>query len=577
MVIMGIGRRDKMKKGICFLLLSILTLLSVQLCAEVKVSAEMEESGLYENLPLKGMITISRPSGESIAENSFMLNNAPLAVDKVNEVKMTAEGDLVLSMYRFELKPQPKGLHALGSITVKVGGKEYRTNSTTYEVLPMSPTAVVKEPGSSQEVFLKLEAFVNGPTTLFPGQKTFVGYRYIFNGNIETTVENTPLLDAKGLVKVGDKIIKKAEQGDLSILQITQIVQGDKPGEYTYGPSILEGFAYDDSSGKRVYSKKKLSTVVAPITITVKPYPVEGKPASFNGVIGNYTWKSTLVSPPKVSVGDEMEISIEASGKGNLDTLNLPELCCQPEMSGLFRLSDLPPVGKVEGETKRFDVKLTPLSTSAKEIPSLEFSSFDPDTQKYVVSHTEPIPISVTQLTPPASAPSQKNLPPAAAAQPDWKKELVKTTPIEIQKNEPLSRFDLFNLPFGTWWSLLLIPFGIGLLIFQRNLIIYLEQAKKEVKTKNSGEIFEEAVKAQLGSPEQYSLLNRAFLLKLKEIGELDTSDIAPEQLPQEGVKGEVRAFLQGMEANRYAGKGKIQNENLLRSAKELFDRLGRS
>lgn len=573
------------KTATTFILLSVCYCLGIVtpiLAAEVDVHADVETRELFENMPVKGLITINHPRQTAIDEKTFKLDNAPLAVTLVKEEPMTATGDLVLSIYSFELGPQPKGAHSLPSVSVKVGGKEYRSIPTTYQIkdssAPTSPApGTAAGSGSDSGVVLRFEPFIEGPTVLYPGQQTLVGYNYIFNVNLEATAEETPLLEAKGLIKIGEKIIKEGENQGLNILQVAQIVQGDKPGDYTFGPSRLEGKAYRiNSIGQRNYIKQKIAVTAPALTIKVVPFPTADKPVSFNGALGNYTWQVKLLSPAMVQVGDEVSLGIDASGKGDLASLALPELCCQPGISGFFRLSDLPPIGTVDGPIKHFVVTLRPLTDAIKEIPSLEFSSFDPEAKKYIVVQSEPIPLTVKPAASQASSvrTPKPTTPRQEAPLGDWEDQWNQTSLIAIEGNYPLSSSDLQNLFLGTWWSLLVLPLGVGAFIFQINLKRQLEKMPSQRAAEQGNMLLQEALSAPQGSADQYRLLQKALLVKLVEKQELGSADIAVEQLATSGMQGKVRSLLLAIEEKRFSGQTGYPNAQQLKEAKEIGSEL---
>lgn len=573
---------DKHFKRLFTLILLLLIIPAGGWC-EIKIDIDMPTE-FYENSPMYATIIVSHSKNDKINLGSFKLDNQPIEVELQREQVMTARGDLVLSMYRFLLPAAPKGLHILPRIKLSVAGKEYQSTPRTYEVKTAdSPRAPTREQEAKSKPFLRLEAFINGPQELFPGQRTTLGYRYFFNSAIEMTNETMPLLAAEGLVKIGDKIIKNDELDGIYVQQIEQMVEAAKPGEYTFGPSTIEGRPYENALGRRVYGSQLLSSSVPPITLSVKPFPETGKPASFNGALGSYLWQVSLKSPSTVTIGEEVELLVEAAGSGNIESLNLPELCCQPGMSGLFKLNDLPAVGKVEGKTKRFTVKLRPLSTAIKAIPQLEFSSFDPDAGKYIVFHSKPIPLEVIE---PKNQPTNNAEESDAPKNPSGTKLYTKiqaplqaegqAAAIEIESLYPLKVSDLKNLTLGTWWSLLLIPFSAAAIVFQLNILRYLSELNLSHPKETAWEVFNEALKAKWGSAESHALLNQAFLLKLFEIGEITSHKIPPELLADEGLTGKVRLLLLKMEEQRYAGKSlpKEQADQLLEEAKDLFGQL---
>ena len=224
---------------------------------------------------------------------------------------------------------------------------------------------------------------MEGTQPLYPGQRALVGYRYLYNTSVQLTEENLPLLETTDFRKIGEKIIKDSEQGNLSITDVWQIIEAQQPGEYTYGPSVIAGKPYvQDASGKRVYLKPSLKSEIPPFKVVVDAFP-SGKPGSFNGAVGNFSFTQNLLSAPELRVSDRIDLQMIVSGTGQLDNLMAPDLCCQPGFSGFFKTSDLPTVGKIENNKKIFVVPLYPLTPYVKEIPSVEFSYFDPVKKVY--------------------------------------------------------------------------------------------------------------------------------------------------------------------------------------------------
>ena len=133
---------------------------------------------------------------------------------------------------------------------------------------------------------------------------------------------------------------------------------------------------------------------------------------------------------------------------------------------------------------------------------------------------------------------------------------------------------DLENYLFGVWWVLLIIPIGVGLVYMQINMRRFMIEEAAKTKQKSSEEWFKEAVEAQSATPVFYQALYQAFFTKLKEIGELENANISPEELPLNGIAGEVRSFLLSLEETRFAGKAALSKEEILKQAKLLFQKL---
>lgn len=549
--------------------------------AETKITAEIDQSRvLSENVPLKGTILITHNPADKVDESSFKLKNAKFPVAHVQETPVGASE--VISIYRFELPGKSKGLYVLDEISAKIGGQTYSSVSSSYEVgggrapppsqppVP-APSAAPAVPQASRSVptqpaSLKIEQQVEAPDPFYPGKRGRLIYRYIFSGDIELSKESLPLMKAEGFLKIGEEEVKDYVQGGFSVREINQTIQATKPGIFSFEGAAVEGRAYSvDSSGRRSYDPVALHSETPSLKIEVKPLPTQDKPPSFTGAVGKYTFQVKLNSPKEMNVGDKISLGINIGGPADtIANVQLPELCCLPGMSGLFKLSDLPPSSVVKDNVKQFTVEMRPLSSNAKEIPGLEFSYFDPDAQQFKTVKSEPIPITVHEI-PTTESPTAPSSSSEAAPKP------VSPKAIEIGSNYQLTESDLENRLFGGYSVYWLIPFGIALILLERNLRQASLNRQKTVRPVTSEEVFNEAMKAKADSPLYYQKINQAFLLRLFERGEIPSTEMTSDQLAEAGAPGEVRRYLQSLEEERFSGRGQaIDNKQ----AKVLFERL---
>lgn len=557
----------------------------------IDITAEIQQDGAYENQPLKGTITVTHPNTISIDTNSFLIGNDKLSANFVKDVRIDPSNPTLLSIYNFQLPGKPQGLYALPEISVNVGGKTYHTIMSTYSVQPNTgrsaapppqrqtapqpspePSVPTANPPADGQPSLRLEAGVDGPPTLYPGQVTRFFYKYYFSGNIGLTKEEIPLLDAEGFIKIGEKEFKNNTEGNLSVTEISQVVRAVKPGKYTFGPSQIEGHAYkNDTLGNPVYTSGTLSSIAPIVAVTVLPFPEKTKPASFNGAVGNFTFKTELVSSPKVEVGDDLTLNLIISGKGNLKELTTPDLCCQPGLSGFFQQGDLPPKETANGDTKTVTVQLRILNDKPKEIPSIEFSYFDPDLSSYTTLHSDPIPITIKGTPPPSPGavpppkPSSKEPKPPQA-------NLSATAPIEIESIMPLRSNDLYNLKFGTWWALAALPIGLALLAFQVHLKDYLAWRRSQVIPVTSKDLFTEAFtkKGQCN----FQVLDKAFRLALVESGQLPPGTPEDKELPSTGLNGEVKNLLAFFDEGRFSGRTPLSLDEVRKQSDALYAKI---
>lgn len=569
------------------LLLFASNLLSAQ---DVKVTADVEKPVVIGK-SVRGLLTVIHPADQEVQLNSIKMEGKPLKVELKTEVPLSAGGGGVMSIYAFELPAKDKGLHELPEIELIVGTVSHRSVASTFAVeegssprvapaapsqrqTPSTPAPVRRSiagspPGGDHS--LKLEASASGQSPYFPGQRLRFTYRYIYSGNVELASEVLPLLTTQDFVKVSDRDVRDYAEKGMSIREISQEMEAQKPGDFNLGPSIIEGYAYTlDALGRKVYVRTKLHAEAPAIHLVVKDFPEEGKPISFNGAIGqDMAFQALLLSKPKVSVGDPLSLSVDMQSKSDLKNVPLPELCCQPGFPGVLRLSDLPPVGKINGNVKSFLVELRPLTDRVKEIPSIEFSYFNPTTQKYTTLRSKPIPIQVEPLPSPPPDESKKA--------PETTQESPPTneaTAIEIEGNYDLEERDVRDLFLGTWWATLLLPIGAGFLILQLVIRSDIQRRRGLIKVKTSEEIFAEAL-AQKQPSAFLNRLTEALLMQLKAQGLATVDAKTVHDLSDEGLAGKTKRFLKEIERHRFTGKEVRVDEALVQKSKELFVELG--
>lgn len=565
---------------------------------ETSVAAEIDSYRAFENRPLPGTLTITHESTQKVDPASVLLENKPLKVE-LQKIVPLPPGTGQLSIYSFELPAKSKGLYLLPSMSVIVGGKRYNTIGSSYQVVTgnfagQGSSAQVSQP--TRPATLKLQAWVDGLTTLYPGQRTRFVYRILFTGDIELTSESLPLLEATGFEKIGDFQVAESTEGDVNIQQIVQEVQALKPGTFSFSSSKIEGFAYVESATKqRTYIKPKLTADAPPITVVVMPFPAKGKPASFKGAVGELTISTSLLTSPNVVVDEKMQLEIQVTGLGDLRTVSLPDLS---NFRPFFRLGDLPTVGQIQDNKKNFIIEISPLSTAVKEVPGVEFSFFNPLIGVYATVKSPPIPITVKAhqtpassdestvpipLTPPAAetptVPPSNTPPPVIPSPPPSPPQPADKTPlpvnaIEIQSIEHLTPNNLYSLPFGTWSVFWLIPLGILLLVGQFVFKSYLSRKSAYVPEKTSKDLWREAWRSPKDSAQRYTFMTAAFLKLLVERGDIPSDAIAPEQLPKTGTTGRVRELLAELEAQRFAGQSGAPADLLFEKAQQLFQEL---
>lgn len=551
-------------------------LIQSSVLANISVSAFLDPATLHQGWPLKGTLEVTHNSDQKVEESSALLNDRFLKIDVLRSVRISPDSPLTVSIYQFTLPPQNQGTYTLSSLSLKVDGKTFKTLPITYEIQAPLASPLVSSDENLKST-LQLQAYSEGLKELYPGQETKLVYRYIYKGNIALLKEVLPMLEAEGLQKVGRPDIRTWTEKDLSFFEISQQVQAVKPGDYAWGPSRIEGVVYvEDARGNKQFTATHLSSQAPIVKLIVKPFPLEDQPASFNGAFGEFTMDINLLSAATLNEGDPVFVRVSIKGKtSNWDSVSLPEICCQPGFSGLFKENDLPAVGRKEDHSKHFEIKLYPLSTDIKSLPSIQFSYFDPKSEEYKILHSPPIALTIS--------PSQHILPTDRVSSPpinfqsqetlaEWIKSYQPLPPLAFYAMRSLGLADLKNKILGSWWVIGLIPLSLGVVGLQYKLQISWKIQGRKVKKKTSLCIYKEMLKAPQNSPLFFELLHRLLIQQLFECGLINHQEALGVDLPLEGVAGEVRALLLSIDFQRYSGAG--SDEKLYFQALEECQRL---
>jgi hypothetical protein len=173
---------------------------------------------------------------------------------------------------------------------------------------------------------------------------------------------------------------------------------GNKQAGRSSGNSLKDLFdqlSDDNVMGPEVEENVTLDT--KPLTITIKPLPEVGKPADFNGAVGDFSIQASL-GKKNVTAQDDESLRIVIKGKGNLPVINAPTVqwpsgvdAFDPAAKEDINKTTVPMSG-----SKTFDYVFTSRGPGHYTIPAIVFSYFDPASQSYKKVETDPLDLQVT-------------------------------------------------------------------------------------------------------------------------------------------------------------------------------------
>lgn len=141
---------------------------------------------------------------------------------------------------------------------------------------------------------------------------------------------------------------------------------------------------------------RQIRVVSGEHTVRVLPLPGEGRPDGFRNAVGDFSLKAK-VDHATTEVNQPVTLTIELTGEGNLKTVEDPEL---PPLGGFKEYQSGRRAEYASGRlrvsgTKTWEHVLIPTVPGDHTIASLAFPFFDPDTDAYRVSTTDPVTITV--------------------------------------------------------------------------------------------------------------------------------------------------------------------------------------
>lgn len=138
-------------------------------------------------------------------------------------------------------------------------------------------------------------------------------------------------------------------------------------------------------------------TRTEPVEILVNPLPEKNKPADFNGAVGKFTVNASL-EKSTMARNEEGFLVLTIDGKGNFIQLVAPEIEWPSGVEGFAAAvkdsldrEKMPLAG-----SRQFRYGFVSTAAGTYQLPSIRFSFFDPDSNRYRSLVTDPVQVTVT-------------------------------------------------------------------------------------------------------------------------------------------------------------------------------------
>lgn len=313
--------------------------------------------------------------------------------------------------YILVLAAREDGNFTIPPAKVKVGRKQYESNSVTIQVLPAGTQQQPQKQGQSQQgstsqqpdlpsdnLFLKLHL---NKTSVYQGEqvtatlKLYSKYRIEGQEGIDLPAYTgfyKQELDADGQLKqevINGEVFLTAELQKLLLFP-------QRTGDLVIEPAGIDLILLQKSQQRRSrdpfgffddffdnYQRLRRRIESNQVTVNVKPLP-PGAPMQFKGAVGSFSLKSTI-SKTEAAVNDAITLKITLSGNGNLKLVDPPKIDFPPD----FELYDPKTTNNInntaagQSGSKTFDYLFIPRHAGNFRIAPVEFSYFDLASKSY--------------------------------------------------------------------------------------------------------------------------------------------------------------------------------------------------
>lgn len=339
----------------------------------------------------------------------------------------------VSNTYTYVLMAEKEGDFTIGPASIKVGSAMVKSEPYPIQVVAGNTTpssGSQSAQGSNTNPKSSNDPQVNGQDLyikVIPSKRSaYVGEPVVFSYMLYTRIPVSQLSVSKmpsyggfwtkecsDSQKQSTEIVNGVQYSTYEIKKVVLIPQ--KAGKFTIDPMVVECVAqvvtqrnnqwgndpfgfFNDPFFSRSYTNVQKNLQTGSVAFEAKPLPTQGKPASFNGAVGNYSF-SVSADRDELSTNEAFTLTMTVSGSGNVELVNLPQPVFPPD----FEVYDPKINNSVDANaqgmsgTKKAEYLVIPRRAGDFSIPAIEFSYFSPSKGQYVALSAPTINLKVSK------------------------------------------------------------------------------------------------------------------------------------------------------------------------------------
>ena len=380
----------------------IICLLSFSFVAqEATLKTKVSKNKLGVNQRLRVVFSIDKQGGDNFTPPNFtnfkIVGGPSQSVSQ--SISSTPSGRKVTfsQSYTYIIQPKRKGELSIGSASVTFNGKTIKSDPV--KIIVLDAVEIPKDPNdpnyiAQQNIHLVAEISKSRP---YVGEGVYVEYRLYVSENVsvyDTNVTEAPKYNGfwNQNIKINGFPVKmgkyNGENYRYIVLQKALLIP-TKTGKLSIDPmkmDIVIGVpsGRTDFFGNAITKNVRREFASAKKIINPRALPLEGKPANFNGAVGQFKFDVAL-SKEVLKANESSQVKVKVSGNGNLNLFELPEVetpaeleMYQPERKESTRVGANGISGYI---TDNYTV--VPQYKGKYKIPNTSFSYFNPKEKKY--------------------------------------------------------------------------------------------------------------------------------------------------------------------------------------------------
>lgn len=366
------------------------------------------ESFIYQ-ITVNGARSVQEPNTDALA--TFQPREIPRQWLWSYETDRFDPSDLPEGRHFFYRLMSPRtGTVTIPSTTLFVDGRRMRTEPVTVRVTP--PPA--REEFKLELQLSKSEVYVGEPVTLNAVWYARDSASFYF-ANIPllqhpdvVLQERSPVRGSAGLFlrMAGGSQRLTGERGSAVLdgrqyetMTVKQPITMRSSGSYEFPRATVQVWRSKQLRGRTRAHRGYRQTVVGSngLNLTVKALPDAGKPDNFTGIVSETLDVRTSLSHTEMNVGDPVTLEIRLDGAPAPDSIEFPGLDAFEGLSQRFALGPDDMRSESEDTTALYTQTIRVKNEQVKEVPALDISFFNTQTERYETVSSSPIPVTVRE------------------------------------------------------------------------------------------------------------------------------------------------------------------------------------